>query len=229
MSDAARRTAYLGALGIDRWVLRQGALAPMTAPSPAEAGGTPDRATLEARVRVCRLCPLHLGRTQAVFGAGDIRAGWMVIGDAPGAEEDRQGEPFAGPAGELLTAMLAAIGLARDAVFITDALKCRPPDDRDPRPEEAAECLPYLYQQVELVRPEIILAFGRVAAQGLLGTQAALDTLRGTVHRFGRLNTPVVVTYHPAYLLRSPGEKRKAWEDLKLARQVHAGLSAAPQ
>ena len=175
-------------------------------------------------MRDCRRCGLHAGRTQTVFGVGDRRAEWMVVGEAPGAEEDRRGEPFVGPAGQLLTAMLAAIGLARDSVFITNVIKCRPPDNRDPRPDEVGGCLPYLQQQVELLRPRIILAFGRVAAQSLLGTEAALGGLRGTVHRFGALNTPVVVTYHPAYLLRSPGEKRKAWEDLKFARQVHAGL-----
>ncbi len=164
-----------------------------------------------------------------MFGAGDRRTEWMVIGEAPGAEEDRAGEPFVGPAGQLLTAMLAAIGVARETVFITNVLKCRPPEDRDPRAEEVGQCLPYLQQQVELVRPKIILAFGRVAAQSLLGTEAPLGTLRGAVHRVGGLNTPVVVTYHPAYLLRSPGEKRKAWEDLKFARQVHAGLTTPPE
>jgi DNA polymerase len=243
MSDAARRAAYLGALGIDQWSLRRPAVTaavtspPALAASPPAAAMNPPAATveppmdwaaLEACVRDCRRCVLHEGRTQTVFGLGDRRAEWMVVGDAPGAEEDRQGEPFVGPAGQLLTAMLAAIGLARETVYLTNALKCRPPDDRDPRPDEAGRCLAYLQQQVDLVRPRIIVAFGRVAAQSLLGTTAALGALRGTVHRFGSLNTPVIVTYHPDYLLRSPGEKRKAWEDLKFARQVHAGLPALP-
>ncbi|NBU25596.1 MAG: uracil-DNA glycosylase [Gammaproteobacteria bacterium] len=231
MSEAARRAAYLGALGIDQWVPRRAVAvpAPLTAPvpAPAVASSVDGWSALEACVRDCVRCPLHRGRTQTVFGSGARRAEWMVVGEAPGAEEDRQGEPFVGPAGQLLTAMLGAIGLARDSVFIANVLKCRPPENRDPKPEEVAECLPYLAQQVELVRPRLILAFGRVAAQNLLGTEATLGSLRGTVHRFGPLNTPVVVTYHPAYLLRSPGEKRKAWEDLKFARQVHAGLPAA--
>jgi DNA polymerase len=148
----------------------------------------------------------------------------MVVGEAPGEEEDRQGEPFVGASGQLLTAMLGAIGLPRDGVFIANVLKCRPPGNRDPKPAEVAECLPHLAQQVSMVKPRLILAFGRVAAQSLLGTEATLGSLRGVVHRFGPLNTPVVVTYHPAYLLRSPGEKRKAWEDLKFARQVFADL-----
>ena len=216
MSDAARRAAYLGALGIDQWTLRR-----PVAPAP-------EWGTLEAAVRGCSRCALHQGRTQAVFGVGDRRAGWMVVGDAPGAEEDRQGEPFVGAAGQLLMAMLAAIGLSRESVFITDALKCRPPEDHAPQAGEIAACRSHLQQQVELLRPTIILAFGRIAAQSLLGREAALDELRGRVHRFGGLNTPVVVTYHPAHLLHSPGDKRKAWEDLKLARQAHAGLATAP-
>ena len=228
MADPARRAAYLGALGIDQWVPRRPPA--ITAPAvPAAAGiavGDDPWSALQACVRDCRRCGLHEGRTQTVFGAGAHPAEWMVVGEAPGAEEDRQGEPFVGAAGQLLTAMLAAIGLARASVFIANVLKCRPPGNRDPKPEEVAECLPYLEQQVSLVRPRIILAFGRIAAQNLLGTEATLGSLRGVVHRFGPLNTPVVVTYHPAYLLRSPGEKRKAWEDLKFARQIFAGLPA---
>ena len=224
MSEANRRAAYLGALGIDQWVPRRPVAVP--APAPSAAPAVDEWSVLETCVRDCVRCGLHRGRTQTVFGSGSRTAEWMVVGEAPGAEEDRQGEPFVGPAGQLLTAMLGAIGLARDAVFVSNVLKCRPPENRDPKPEEVEQCLPYLAQQVALVRPRLILAFGRVAAQNLLGTEATLGSLRGTVHRFGPLNTPVVVTYHPAYLLRSPGEKRKAWEDLKFARQVHAGLPA---
>jgi uracil-DNA glycosylase family 4 len=231
MADHARRAAYLGALGIDQWVPRHPpAAAVPAADAAADAASMPVTedpwTSLQACVRDCRRCALHEGRTQTVFGTGAHPAEWMVVGEAPGAEEDRQGEPFVGPAGQLLTAMLAAIGLARESVFIANVLKCRPPGNRDPKPEEVAECLPYLEQQVALVGPRIILAFGRIAAQNLLGTEATLGSLRGVVHRFGPLNTPVVVTYHPAYLLRSPGEKRKAWEDLKFARQVFAGLPA---
>lgn len=217
MADAARRARYLEALGIDLWVPRATAAAPV-----AEL----DWQALRACVGHCTRCGLHEGRTQTVFGVGDTAARWMVVGEAPGAEEDRQGEPFVGAAGQLLNAMLAAIELPRPSVYIANILKCRPPDNRDPRPEELAECLPYLHRQVALLRPQIILAFGRVAAQNLLGTESPLGKLRGSVHRFGPLNTPVIVTYHPAYLLRSPGEKRKAWEDLKFARRVYAELTA---
>lgn len=228
MSDPARRAAYLGALGIDQWVPRRPpSVAPTTVlpvAAAASAGIDDGWAALASRVRDCRRCALHEGRTQTVFGSGSHTAEWMVIGEAPGEEEDRQGEPFVGASGQLLTAMLAAIGLQRDSVFIANVLKCRPPGNRDPKPAEVAECLPHLEQQVAMVQPRLILAFGRVAAQNLLGTEATLGSLRGVVHRFGPLNTPVVVTYHPAYLLRSPGEKRKAWEDLKFARQVFADL-----
>ena len=228
MSDPARRAAYLGALGIDQWVPRRPpSVTPTTvlpAAAAAPAGIDDGWAALASRVRDCRRCALHEGRTQTVFGSGSHTAEWMVIGEAPGEEEDRQGEPFVGASGHLLTAMLAAIGLQRDSVFIANVLKCRPPGNRDPKPAEVAECLPHLEQQVAMVQPRLILAFGRVAAQNLLGTEETLGSLRGVVHRFGPLNTPVVVTYHPAYLLRSPGEKRKAWEDLKFARQVFADL-----
>lgn len=220
MSDGARRAAYLGALGIDQWV-------PKRPSPPAVAAAEPALdpwVALQSCVHDCRRCGLHEGRTRTVFGSGAQQAEWMVVGEAPGAEEDLEGEPFVGQAGQLLTAMLAAIGLARESVFITNVLKCRPPGDRDPKPEEIARCVPYLGQQVALVRPRLILAFGRVAAQTLLGTEAPVGALRGIVHRYGPLNTPVVVTYHPAYLLRSPGEKRKAWEDLKFARQLSAEL-----
>jgi uracil-DNA glycosylase family 4 len=242
MTDPARRARYLEALGIDLWVpkaavaasarpqaaalARPQAAAPTIAPQP-DAVTTLDWDALAACVRDCTRCGLHQGRTQTVFGVGNRAARWMVVGEAPGAEEDRQGEPFVGAAGQLLNAMLAAIELPRESVFIANILKCRPPDNRDPRPEEVAECLPYLHRQVALVQPRVILAFGRVAAQNLLGVDTPLGRLRGTVHRFGALNTPVVVTYHPAYLLRSPGEKRKAWEDLKFARRVYAELDTA--
>lgn len=235
MADAERRAAYLGVLGIDHWVLRR---APAPAPAPVSASAPEPSmplsgwAALEENVRDCRRCALHQGRTQAVFGAGDRDADWMIVGDAPDEAEDRQGLPFAGPAGQLLDAMLGAIGLSRDTVFIAGALRCRPPGDRAAHAEEIAECRAHLLQQVAMVRPRIILAFGPVAAQGLLGSRMSLDGvsldgpfdgLRGAVHRCG-VDTPVVVTYHPAALLHSSGDKRKAWEDLKFARQVRAGL-----
>ena len=152
-------------------------------------------------------------------GAGTIAADVLIVGEAPGAKEDRAGEPFVGPAGQLLNAMLRAIGLDRDAVFIANVLKCRPPDDRNPAPAEIEQCLPYLRRQIELVRPKLIVAVGRFAAQRLLdvGADTPLARLRGSVHRHSPGGIPVVVTYHPAYLLRKPADKAKAWSDLLLA------------
>ncbi|MBV8783826.1 MAG: uracil-DNA glycosylase, partial [Gammaproteobacteria bacterium] len=171
----------------------------------------------------CRRCALHATRTRAVFGVGPLRTDWLVIGEAPGAEEDRRGEPFVGAAGQLLDAMLRAIGLDRGSnVYIANVLKSRPPNNRDPRPEEVSACLPYLVRQIALLQPKILLAVGRIAAQNLLATDTPLARLRGRVHRFG--DTPLVVTYHPAYLLRTPADKRKAWEDLKFARNVYQQL-----
>ncbi len=169
---------------------------------------------LQARVAGCTACPLHTTRTQTVFGVGNREAELMVIGEAPGADEDRQGEPFVGRAGQLLNAMLQAIGLQREAVYIANILKCRPPGNRDPLPEEVAHCEPFLLRQIELVRPRVILAVGRVSAQNLLHTAETVGKLRGRTHRLGEAGIPVVVTYHPAYLLRSPDQKGKAWQDL---------------
>jgi len=198
---------------------------PTAGHSPEQLAALPDMAALTDAVQACQACGLCTARQQAVMGEGMTQPAIMVVGEAPGADEDRQGEPFVGAAGQLLNAMLAAIDLPRESVFIANILKCRPPDNRDPKPEEVAECLPYLHRQVSLVRPRIILAFGRVAAQNLLGTDTPLGKLRGSVHRFGALNTPVIVTYHPAYLLRTPSEKRKAWEDLKFARRIYSELT----
>jgi uracil-DNA glycosylase family 4 len=181
---------------------------------------------LKADVLACKKCPLHGTRTQGVFGVGNRRADWLIIGEAPGAEEDRQGEPFVGRAGQLLNAMLRSIGLPRESVFIANVLKSRPPGNRDPKPEEVAACLPYLMRQIALLQPKLMLAVGRIAAQNLLATDLSLGRLRGQVHTFGELNTPLIVTYHPAYLLRTPADKRKAWEDLKFARSVFNRLTA---
>ena len=172
-----------------------------------------DWPALAHRVSQCTACELHAGRQNTVFGVGDRSADLMVIGEAPGAEEDRQGEPFVGRAGQLLNAMLLAIGLQRDQVFIANILKCRPPGNRDPRPEEALKCEPFLRRQVALVRPRVILAVGRVAAQNLLKSQEAVGRMRGRAFQFEGI--PVVVSYHPAYLLRSPEQKAKAWQDLQ--------------
>ncbi len=176
-----------------------------------------DWPALAARVAACTRCELSQGRTQTVFGVGDRHARWLVIGEAPGAEEDKRGEPFVGRAGQLLNSMLAAIGLAREAVFIANILKCRPPQNRDPKPDEVLACSSYLERQIALIEPTIILAVGRIAAQNLLKVDTPIGRMRGHLHHYGERSIPVVVTYHPAYLLRSPGEKRKAWDDLRLA------------
>jgi len=178
---------------------------------------------LQARVAACTACELHANRTQTVFGVGNRSAELMIVGEAPGADEDRQGEPFVGKAGRLLNEMLAAIGLPREQVYIANILKCRPPNNRDPRPEEVEQCEPYLMRQVELVRPKVILALGRIAAHNLLKTQETLGRLRGKRYEFGAEATPLLITYHPAYLLRTPRDKRKAWQDLVQARQLLAG------
>lgn len=182
-----------------------------------------DWQALEHAVNVCTRCRLHETRTRTVFGVGSREADWMVVGEAPGADEDRQGEPFVGRAGQLLNNMLKAIGLARDAVYIANILKSRPPHNRDPLPDEVAACEPYLLRQIELVQPKIILAVGRIAAQNLLKTDTKIGLLRGKRHTYPGTAIPLVVTYHPAYLLRAPAEKRKAWEDLQFACKVLKG------
>jgi len=174
----------------------------------------------------CSACGLHTSRTQGVLGMGDRNADWLVIGEAPGAEEDMRGEPFVGQAGKLLDAMLAAIGLQRgDNVYITNVLKSRPPGNRNPEPGEVAACRPYLLAQIELIRPRLILTLGRFAAQSLLDTDESISRLRGRVHQFR--DVPLVVTYHPAYLLRNLPDKARAWEDLCLARRTMQALAAA--
>ena len=176
---------------------------------------------LRREVATCTRCDLHNNRTQTVFGVGDINADWLIIGEAPGAEEDRQGEPFVGRAGKLLNSMLLAIGLQREQVFIANILKCRPPNNRDPKPEEVVCCESYLKKQIEWIQPKIILALGRVAAQNLLKVETPIGKMRGQCYEYPDPKVPVVVTYHPAYLLRSPREKRKSWQDLQLAMQVY--------
>jgi DNA polymerase len=179
-----------------------------------------DWTDLADMVASCTACDLHTGRTQAVFGVGNQQADLMFVGEAPGADEDRQGEPFVGRAGQLLNEMLKAIGLQRRSVYIANILKCRPPNNRDPKPEEAEQCVPYLYRQIELIQPKLIVAVGRIAAQRLLKTDAALSKLRNKVHVLPETQTPFIVTYHPAYLLRSPLEKRKAWQDLLFVKKT---------
>jgi DNA polymerase len=228
-----QRRAYLEALGIDVWVPRDEPEPEVVAETSEAAAVEPsalsvhdglDWTALRAAVSGCTQCVLHETRTQTVFGVGNENADWMIIGEAPGAEEDRRGEPFVGRAGKLLDEMLRAVGQGRDKVFIANILKCRPPNNRDPKPEESVQCRGYLERQIELVRPRIVLAVGRIAAQLLLDTDTPVGRLRGKPHQLG--NTPLVVTYHPAYLLRSPSQKRKSWQDLCLARRVAAEASS---
>ena len=212
----SRRAALLAEMGIAPiWKLRtKEALVEVPA-----RGWIP----LKAAVSGCVKCGLHKTRTQTVFGVGDENADWMLIGEAPGAEEDRLGDPFVGQAGKLLDNMLAAIGLSRRKnVYIANVLKCRPPGNRNPTPEEVAQCSPHLLQQIALIKPKLIVAMGRFAAQTLLETGASIASLRGRVHRYA--GVPLIVTYHPAYLLRTLEDKAKAWEDLVFAKKTMTGL-----
>ena len=180
---------------------------------------------IKAGVAGCTACPLHKGRNKTVFGVGDEHAEWLFIGEGPGADEDAKGEPFVGQAGRLLDNMLAALGLARGRnVYIANVLKCRPPNNRTPEPREVDACRPYLDRQIQLIRPRLIVALGKSAATTLLGVDATIASLRGRVHRYG--GVPLVVTYHPAYLLRNLPDKAKAWEDLLLARRTVAEAAA---
>lgn len=180
---------------------------------------------LAKQVAACQQCKLHESRTQAVFGVGNPDADWLIIGEAPGADEDRQGEPFVGRAGKLLNAMLLAMGLPREQVFIANILKCRPPNNRDPQAEEVLACESYLRQQIDLINPKIILAVGRIAAQNLLKLETPIGKMRGNRYQYPESELPVIVTYHPAYLLRSPREKRKVWEDLKFAMHTYKAIA----
>lgn len=176
---------------------------------------------LQSAVSACTACELHQSRTQTVFGVGNRSADWLIIGEAPKADEDQQGEPFVGDTGQLLNNMLRALGLSREQVFISNILKCRPTDDRDPQPEEFTTCEAYLQRQIALIAPKMILAMGGVAAHSLLKLKTPVTKLRGELHHYGE--TPLVVTYHPAYLLRKPSEKAKSWADLQFAASVVKG------
>ncbi len=183
-------------------------------PPAEEDGVAAELAAVEQQVAVCGGCRLHETRTHTVFARGDVDAALMFVGEAPGRDEDIQGSPFVGAAGKLLDKMIFAMGLERDEVYVANILKCRPPNNRDPRPDEIEACYPFLKRQIELVSPRIICTLGRPASNTLLQTSASMGSLRGRWHRFDGI--PLMPTYHPAYLLRSPGQKRKTWEDLKM-------------
>jgi len=222
-----QRRAYLQAMGIDVWLPNDAAEpdAPATGQVEPVAADGLDWSELRQCVADCTRCELATSRTKTVFGVGDQNADWMIIGEAPGAEEDRRGEPFVGRAGKMLDEMFRAIGQCRDSVFIANILKCRPPNNRDPLPAEAAECRPYLARQIALVQPKIILAVGKIAAQTLLQSDDPVGRMRGRPHELNGI--PLVVTYHPAYLLRSPSHKRDSWNDLCLAGRLLSEAAVA--
>ena len=220
------RLQYLEAMGIECWVRRQPGLDP-SHDATISAAVSADFATenwqdLLHEVQACHACALSATRTQTVFGVGNQHADWLLIGEAPGQNEDLQGEPFVGKAGQLLNEMLRAIGLSRQHVYIANMLKCRPPNNRDPQVGEIQACNHFLQRQIALIQPRIILAVGRIAAQNLLNNTQPLSRLRGRVHELNGI--PVLVVHHPAYLLRSLGEKAKAWEDLQFALSVYSSL-----
>jgi DNA polymerase len=216
----SRRTEMLAEMGLAPvWRLRNRPETQASTQTQQPAGWT----ELKQAVSGCTQCGLHKTRTQTVFGVGDENADWMLIGEAPGAEEDRLGDPFVGQAGRLLDSMLAAVGLSRTRnVYIANVLKCRPPGNRNPEPGEVARCSPHLLRQIELVKPRLILAMGRFAAQTLLETDASIASLRGKLHRYA--GVPLIVTYHPAYLLRTLPDKAKAWADLVFAKKTMESL-----
>jgi DNA polymerase len=222
----SRRGDVLKEMGLSPvWRLRTTASHEVSLPEEEKQGNEISKMNwfqLKVKVAGCTDCKLRAGCTQTVFGVGDEKADWMLVGEAPGSEEDKLGEPFVGQAGRLLDNMLAAIALSRgENVYIANVLKCRPPGNRNPEPDEVAKCSPHLLRQIELVQPKLIVAMGRFAAQALLGTDASIASLRGRVHRYA--GVPLVVTYHPAYLLRTLPDKAKAWADLLFARKTIEG------
>ena len=223
-----RRIRYLQAMGITPWLLRGEADDDCADdPAPGQIVVDPrsgsdiasmDWKLLRDTALDCHRCPLSQSRTKVVFGVGSLTADWLFVGEAPGAEEDKRGEPFVGRAGQLLDAMLRALGLSREQAYIANVLKCRPPSNRDPQPAETETCAPFLNRQIELIKPKVIVAVGRIAAQRLLASDMPVGRMRGKIYHYGEHQTPLVVTYHPAYLLRRPGEKAKSWQDLLLAK-----------
>ena len=235
--DKELQQKYLNEIGIVVWQERNfGNLGNLDRPqiSPKDSinrkellnkNNNQDLLDLQEQVKTCKECALHQSRTQTVFGAGNTQSDWFIIGEAPGSEEDVKGEPFVGRAGQLLNSMLLAMGLPRNEIFIANILKCRPPNNRDPKTDEVDACRKYLKRQLELIKPKIILALGRIAAQNLLKLDIPIGKMRGNSYLYPNSNLPVVVTYHPAYLLRSPRKKRKVWGDLKFAMQKYKELT----
>ena len=218
MNEAKK--AYAKALGLYDWKIRKKNETSITMHSSQE-----EWQSLQKCVAACTACSLHQSRTQTVFGIGDRKASLMIIGEAPGFYEDQQGEPFVGRAGQLLTAMLKSIGFTREQVYIANILKCRPPNNRDPLPEEVQSCTEYLNHQIKLVQPRLLLAVGRIAAHYLLKTKSSLERLRNQIHSYSdhqnnEHQIPLIVTYHPAYLLRNPVDKKKTFADLQLIKKT---------
>jgi uracil-DNA glycosylase family 4 len=210
--ELSRLTEYCQLLEIHPWQQRQAQEPVLSLPV------SPDWDSLQKKVAQCTACGLHKNRTQTVFGVGNRQAKLMVIGEAPGFYEDQQGEPFVGRAGQLLTLMLKAIGLERHEVYIANILKCRPPNNRDPAPDEVQSCTHFLEQQIKLVQPHLLLAVGRIAAHYLLQTKSSLESLRNKLHYYQ--DKPLIITYHPAYLLRNPADKKKAFCDLLFTQET---------
>lgn len=236
------RMQYLDTMGITVWVRRSPYIEPVPAVLPADsqkiktmnnqeilptlpepAPSQADWETLIQEVSQCTACELHKTRTQTVFGVGNRQTACLFVGEAPGASEDAQGEPFVGRAGRLLNEMLRAIQLSREQIFIANILKCRPPSNRDPDHGEMACCTPFLRRQIELIQPKLIVALGRIAAQYLLATTTAIGKLRGKRFEYADTGIPLIPTFHPAYLLRSPQQKKVAWQDLQLIQQIISG------
>src|SRR3990170_3452565 len=208
---------YLKEMGIDIW---QDKSRINDASMTAKTSSQNNLEDIKKQVASCKLCDLHKTRTNTVFGVGNEKAKVMFIGEAPGANEDLKGEPFVGRAGMLLNSMLRSIGLERTDVYIANILKCRPPNNRDPLPQEVKLCTPYLQKQIALIQPKILIAVGRIAAQFLLNTMESMSKLRGNTYQYGEQKIPLIVTYHPAYLLRSPSEKRKSYVDFLLIKKM---------
>ncbi len=236
MNDAIREHLKfyreLGVAGVSTdaaWRTRDGdAPRPAAAAPVAPAAADADLAAIRHDIGDCTRCKLHtLGRTQVVFGVGNPKAELMFVGEAPGADEDEQGIPFVGRAGQLLTKIIEAIGLTRDDVYIANVIKCRPPNNRNPEPDEVATCEPFLFRQIDLIQPKVIVALGTFAAHTLLRTDVPISRIRGKRHDYR--GAQLIPTFHPAYLLRSPERKREVWEDMKLVRALLQDASGTPE